>query len=251
MFCRNCGALLPDHARFCTSCGAEIPAAPQTAQPATPASRETASPLQETASIPQGIPGGRVGYSNHIHDPAFAKYIRNSNRWSVIFAVILAVIAVVGSFIAGESGFDGMENPEALLIGLGVGGMFLVIALFTVLWRKRSRTWDGVVVDKTVKKKSRHRNTGGDDADDYIEYYTEYAVVIRDERGKTHRIVHEDNATAYNYYQVGDRLRHHAGLNTYEKYDKSRDSVIFCNACGTLCDIHEDVCPRCKCPLLK
>jgi hypothetical protein len=241
MFCRNCGAILPDNARFCTSCGAEISAAPAAAQTAAPAA----------PSVPQGASGSLVGYSNRIHDPAFAKYVKNTNRWSVIFAVILAVVAVVGFFIAGESGVDGMENPEALFIGLGVGGMFLIIALFTILGRKRSRTWDGVVADKTVKKKTRNRNSGSDDDDYYVEYYTEYAVIIRDERGKTHRIVNEDNATVFNYYQVGDRVRHHAGLNSYEKYDKSRDSIIFCSACGTLCDIHQDVCSRCKCPLLK
>ncbi len=238
MFCKNCGASLPENARFCTSCGAEIPAAPAAAP-------EPASPIL------RGGAGGCIGYSSRIHDPGFAKYVKNTNRWSVIFAVILAVVAVVGFFIAGESGVDGMENPGALFIGLGVGGMFLLIALFTVLGRKRSRTWDGVVADKTVKEKSRQRNSGSDEDDSYVEYYTEYAVIIRDERGKAHRIVHEDDATVYNYYQVGDQVRHHAGLNSYEKYDKSRDSIIFCNACGTLCDIHADVCPRCKCPLLK
>ncbi len=61
----------------------------------------------------------------------------------------------------------------------------------------------------------------------------------------------EDDDTLYNYYRIGDRVRHHAGLNSYEKYDKTRDSIIFCAACATLCDIGDDVCYRCKCPLLK
>ncbi len=39
---------------------------------------------------------GRVGYSEKIHDPAFQKYLKNTNRWSSIFAGGLAVIAVVG-----------------------------------------------------------------------------------------------------------------------------------------------------------
>ena len=61
----------------------------------------------------------------------------------------------------------------------------------------------------------------------------------------------EDDRTVFDYFQVGDRVRHHAGLNSYEKYDKSHDSIIFCNACATLCQISDDVCWRCKCPLLK
>ena len=52
-------------------------------------------------------------------------------------------------------------------------------------------------------------------------------------------------------YHIGDRVRHLAKLNSYEKYDKTKDSIIFCIACGTLCDIADDTCCRCKCPLLK
>jgi len=61
----------------------------------------------------------------------------------------------------------------------------------------------------------------------------------------------QDNASFYNYYRIGERVRHHAGLNSYEKFDKSSETHLFCNACGTLCDINDDYCFRCKCPLLK
>ncbi len=43
----------------------------------------------------------------------------------------------------------------------------------------------------------------------------------------------------------------HAGLKSLEKYDKTGDKFIPCNACGTLCDISDEICFRCKCPLLK
>ncbi len=126
--------------------------------------------------------------------------------------------------------------------------MFLIIALFTIVGRKRSKTWDGVVVDKKIKKKQRRQ---GSQDDYYYVDYLEYAVTVQENGGKKHRMVAEDDDTVYNYYQIGDRLRHHAGLNSYEKYDKSQDSIIFCSACGTLCDIGDDSCFRCKCPLLK
>lgn len=189
-----------------------------------------------------------MGYSNKINDPAFAKYIKNSNRWSVIFSAILAAAAIIGFFIYGETSSE-MENPQALYIGLGIGSMFLIIALFQILGKKLSRTWDGSVIDKKIKKKQRRQSSGNNDY--YIHYYTEYAVTVREDGGKTHRMVAEDDDTVFNYYQIGDRVRHHAGLNSYEKYDKSGDSIIFCSACSTLCDIHDDVCFRCKCPLLK
>ena len=228
MYCKHCGTALPPGTRFCPSCGADAISAPDS------------HPFMS---------GGRIGYSERIHDPAFARYIKNTNRWSAIFSMILAVAAIIGFTIYGETGAE-MNNPQALFIGLGIGGMFLVIALFQILGRKRSKTWDGVVVDKTVKKKTRRYDTGNNDSN--IDYYTEYAVIVReDERGKKHRLVAEDSDSLYNYFNIGDRVRRHAGLNSYEKYDKSRDSIIFCNACATLCDINAETCYRCKCPLLK
>ncbi len=229
MFCKNCGVAIGEGFQFCSSCGAQA---------------------VEPTDVRSNLNDGYVGYSNRIHDPAFARYIKNNNRWSAIFSLILAVAAIVGFYIYGESSSE-MENPQALYIGLGIGGMFLIITVVQVLGRKRSKTWDGVVEDKTIKKKNRRQSTGSGDNDYYIHYYTEYAVIVREDRGKKHRMVAEDDDTVFNYYQVGDRVRHHAGLNSYEKYDKSRDSIIFCSACGTLCDIKDDACFRCKCPLLK
>ncbi len=183
----------------------------------------------------------RIGYSDMINDPSFAGFIKNNNRWSAVFSVILAFAAIVGFFLYGENSSE-MENPQALYIGLGIGGMFLVIALFQIIGRIRSKTWDGVVVDKTVKKKNRRQSSGSCDNDYYIHYYTEYAVIVRADDGRIHRLTAEDDDTIFNYYQTGDRVRHHAKLNSYEKFDKSKDSIIFCNACGTLCDISDNIC---------
>jgi len=231
MYCKHCGGALLKNARFCGSCGAQL------------------------GSDPDDRPnegGGRIGYSERIQDPAFARYLKSINRWSIIFSSVLPIAVVVGFYIYGEAGSE-IENPQSLYIGLGVGGMILVIALFTIIARKRSKTWDGVVIDKTVKQKmdTSYRNTDSGRYGSRPRFYTEYSVLIRDEHGKTHRITVRNDDTWYNYFEMGDRVRHHAGLNSYEKYDKSRDSVIFCVACQKLCDINGDLCPRCKCPLLK
>ena len=139
-----------------------------------------------------------------------------------------------------------MENPEALYIGLGIGSMFIIIALFQIVGRNKSTTWDGTVVDKKIKKKRRQ-----DKYDDSWKDYLEYQVILKADNGKKHDITAEDDDTVYNYYKIGDRIRHHKGLNSYEKQDKSGDTIIFCNACASLNDINEDFCFRCKCPLLK
>ena len=221
MYCVNCGTQITESASFCPACGGGINQASRGAPP----------------------PAVLRGFSPRISDPAFEKYIKNSNRWSAIVSIILAVAAVIGFYIAGEMGAEGMSNPGSLFVGLGIGGMFLVIALFQIRGRKRGGTWDGTVEDKTVKKKTRQ--------DEYsVEEYLEYSVIVRGDHGKRH-VIKTRSGDLYNYFTVGDRVRHHAGLNTLEKYDKTGDKFIPCNACGTLCDINEEACFRCKCPLLK
>lgn len=173
------------------------------------------------------------------------RYVKNSNRYSGIFAFVLAFAAVSGFYIYGETS-DEMENPESLFIGFTIGSMFLLIALFQIIGRNRSKTWDGTIVDKIVKQKRRHDKYQNRWID-----YLEYTVSIQAANGKMHFTSAEDDDTQYNYYQIGDKVRHHKGLNSYEKYDKSKDTIIFCNACASLNDINADFCFRCKCPLLK
>ena len=186
-----------------------------------------------------------LGFSQKINDPAFAKYVKDTNQWSGYFSLGLAFFAVLGFYIYGQTSSE-MENPEALYIGLGIGSMFMLIALFQIVGRNKSTTWDGTVVDKKIKKKSKL-----DKYEDSWKDHLIYQVVIKADNGKKHDITAEDDDTVYNYYKIGDRIRHHKGLNSYEKHDKTGDTIIFCNACASLNDITNDFCFRCKCPLLK
>lgn len=225
MHCPNCGVETSKTASYCAACGNKL----------VNESRDTSSPAPQP------------GFSSRINDPAFARYVKNANRWSGIFSTVLAAVAVIGFYIAGEVGTE-MDNPESLYIGLGIGGMFLAIAFFQIMGRRRSKTWDGTVKDKKIKEKTRRVQYGDDIS---YEDYLEYSVIVVSDSGKKHVIRHENSDVCYNYYKIGDRVRHHGGLNSYEKYDKTGDLIIFCNACGTLCDINDDYCSRCKCPLLK
>jgi hypothetical protein len=242
MYCHNCGAPLIEQAKFCTVCGTVTQVASQAAAQAA-AHRPAAVPYPQTAMMTGGI-----GYSNRINDPAFARYIKQSNRFAAGLMMLLALAAVVGFYIYGETD-SGLGNPQALLIGLALGGLFALTAMIQMFRHKKSTTWDGKVVDKQVANK-RRRERVNSDADYQYVTYTEYTLVIEDQRGKKHRLINENNSTAYDYFQVGDQVRHHAGLNTYEKYDKSRDRTIPCNACGTLNFVENENCSRCKCPLL-
>lgn len=227
MLCPHCGVDSDKNVRFCVNCGGAMP---------------------EAAKKENSVNKKLIGFSPLIKDPAFARYIKNTKRWSYIFASILALAAVVGFYIYGETSTE-MDNPEALYIGLGIGGMFLAIALFQSIGRNRSTAWDGVVADKQIHQKRRKRKT--DDNGSYWEQYVLFTVIIKRDDGKTHTLSAEDDDTVFNYYQVGDKVRHHGGLNSIEKYDKSKDKIIFCNACAYLNDIKDDYCVKCRCPLLK
>lgn len=74
MVCQNCGMALAPGANFCAACGSAQDQAPQT----TPA------------------PAGLRGFSPKISDPAFAAYIKKSNKFAAVFSVILAAAAIIG-----------------------------------------------------------------------------------------------------------------------------------------------------------
>ncbi|MCG6187309.1 hypothetical protein [Maribellus maritimus] len=186
-----------------------------------------------------------MAYSPKIQDQAFNKYKENTKKWRFLFSLIIAALAIVGFYIYGETSNE-MDNPEALQIGLGIGLMFLVIGFFSGKSKKYNKTWDGVVIDKKEKKTKKDIGYPGVKAERYV-----YTVLIKTENGLIREIRDEDDDTVFNYYKIGDKVRHHGGLNSYEKFDKSGDDIVFCNACAFLHDIKEDICRNCGCPLLK
>lgn len=224
MHCNNCGAALPGNVRFCTSCGADQGGDVQTGQ---------------TGGTPS-----LVGYSDKIYDPRIAATLKKMNKSGMVFTLVLAVVAVIGFSVAGALEAGGFELPSAFFIGLALGGLLVVIALFQRVRGKKDSTWDGVVVDKTYKEASYSARQTGD-------YQTRYSVHIRRDDGSIKKLGCTEEL--FHYYQIGDYVRHHAGTleHVLEKYDKSRDSDIYCIVCSTKNNIHNDICRRCKSPLLK
>lgn len=176
-----------------------------------------------------------MAYSSKIKDPKFDRYLKNTRNYRYQFAFGLAVIAVIGFFLYGEFS-DEMDNPEALYIGLVIGGMFLLIGLYSVFSLQPKLDWDGEVAEKEILEKDGK---------------SIFLVYIEDSRGMRHELRAENDATVYDYYHLGEKVRYHGKLKTFEKFDKSKDDIIFCNACSFLHEISEDTCRNCGCPLLK
>lgn len=222
MFCQNCGTKLNEGVSFCVTCGTAVASQPEEQQSA----------------------AGLTGFSSKINDPAFGSYKKKSAAWAFIFSGILAVIAIIGFPIYGNMSGE-IDWPGSLFYGLGIGGMFVVIALLQTVKRGLDKTWDGVVTHKdsyTLKERNRNGQT---------HYHTIYILKIKKDFGGTKKHKWRDIPGVYDYYTVGDKVRHHKGFSYYEKQDKSGDSQIMCAACMSFQTIDKDVCPRCKCPLLK
>ena len=230
MFCRYCGFPLDDEDGYCPRCGAEIPG--------------KAGKTEERV-IGFYHPSINLGYSPRISDPSYARYLRDAKNWSFLFAGILAVAAAV-VFPIYLIKTDAMQMPYALYAGLGLGGMFLAIATGQYMLRKLDKTWDGTVTDKSERRVRRYNRSTR-----RWETYMEYRFTVQRDGGKLYRHVFRNNPYIYDYYNKGDRVRHHGGFSYYEKYDKTRDAQIFCIACQTFNDIANDRCARCGCALLK
>ena len=227
MYCTTCGNKFIDDPAFCNQCGA----------PTGKTSNQTiVQPRQSTSVL--------IGYSSKINDPTFNKYSKKSTTWSFLFAGILAVIAIIAFPIYGNASGD-IDWPVSLFYGMGIGGMFLLIALLQTLKKRLDKTWDGEVIYKDAyRQKTRYR-------DGHVQYNNIYILKIKKDTGGTKKHKWRNIPGPYHYYNIGDKIRHHKGFYYYEKYDKSKDNQIMCAACLSFHDISENVCNRCKCPLLK
>lgn len=159
---------------------------------------------------------------------------------------ILVFVPLIGFPIAGLL-IDEMPFGESLVIGVGIAIVMLIVNLLA-LRRTKQPMWEGVVVNQYSKEKSEHR--GGED--DNYRTYTEYNTVINTDAGKKKTIVEKGSGRhMYDYLSVGDRVRFHPKFGTYEKYDKSKDRIIYCNVCSMMNPIQNDRCKRCNNLLFK
>jgi ribosomal protein L40E len=265
MFCYNCGNKLPKGVAFCSGCGVKIQASTPNICTACGANLledaefciscgkavnlRTPEPMevsQATSSAPPQEGTGLIGFSNRCNSPEILAAAQKNKNSSIGCMGILVFLPLIGFPVAGLL-MDDFPFGESLVIGVGIALVMLVVNLFA-LRKTKQPMWDGVVVNKYSKEKSEHR--GGED--DNWRTYTEYNTIINTDTGKKKTIVEKDsNRHMYDYLDVGDKVRFHPKFGTYEKYDKSKDRIIYCNVCTMMNPIKNDRCQRCNNLLFK
>ena len=234
--CKACGAELPEGAEFCIGCGTAV-------NPATPEPME--SHHVATPAPPQSGTG-LVGFSDRCNSPEILAAAQKNKKSSIGCMWILVFVPFIGFPVAGLL-MDDFPFGESLVIGVGVALVMLIINLLA-LRRTKQPMWEGVVVNKYSKKKSEHR--GGED--DNYRTYTEYTTIINTDAGKKKTVVEKDSGRhMYDYLSVGDRVRFHPMFGTYEKYDKTKDLIIYSNVCSMMNHNQNDLCERCNNLLFK
>jgi len=227
MFCYNCGNKLPEGALFCANCGTQV-------------GQDQANSVAQPRGDQQ--PRNLVGFSELYNHPEILEAARSNRKSSILFMWILVIVPLIGFPIAGLL-MDDFPFGESLVIGTGIALVMLIINLLA-LRRAKKPMWEWVVTNKFTKEKYEHK-------DDSSSTYTEYTVAITTDTGKKKTIVARRNREMYDYLSVGDRVRYHPKFGTYEKYDKSKDHIIYCNVCSMMNQIQNDRCKRCNNLLFK
>jgi hypothetical protein len=237
--CDTCGATIPKDAVFCINCGAAVNSGE------TGSAKYVAPTPQESHAVQRA---GLVGFSDRYNSPEILEAAKKNRKSSIGCMWILVFVPLIGFPITGLL-MDDFPFGESVVIGVGIALVMLIVNLFG-LRRAKQPMWEGVVTNKFSKERHHHNRTN-DESDTYSTY-TEYTTVIRTDTGKKKKLIERDSQRdMYDYLAVGDRVRYHPAFDTYEKYDKSKDRIIYCNVCRMMNPIQNDHCKRCNNLLFK
>jgi uncharacterized membrane protein/ribosomal protein L40E len=152
-----------------------------------------------------------------------------------------------------------ISTPSAAVASAAAAGAaFYMTKLYLIF----DRTWDGEVIAK--EKQYTYSKTLGmmirnpskklpRDKQGNVIPFVKSILTVRRSDGKIIKYtdVDDDESKTVCYYRIGDRVRHHAGLELYEKEDKTQDRRILCLRCLSLEPKENAKCRSCGFPLLK
>ncbi len=156
--------------------------------------------------------------------------------------------ACKSSFVIILSGF-------ALIIALGFPSLRIITLLsilllfagshiFTSKAKEAKEYWDGVVINKKIETKIEYKKKGYEERKIYM-------IEVKKDNGKLIKFKFNEREDIYNYYKIGDIIRHHKGFDLFERYNKNRSNYILCLACLKMNSKNREYCKQCDCKLFK
>lgn len=212
--------------------------------------QESFDSVQQKDENLKQFPKERKGFADLLQYPELTQFLKKSRKIGK-FAVLIMSVAPLTGFLLYASITGNMDINEAIMVGTIVSTIFMFFSIsFAIKEKSRQGTWTGSIIDlkrekiyEKVKQYNEVRN---------VRVEHNIMTIRREDRSKT--VVHDFGGSEdiFNYYKVGDRVRHIDGAFHLEKYDKTGDEEVICVMCGGLYDIdHDAKCSFCKLPLLK
>ena len=186
-----------------------------------------------------------IGYSSKINDIKFTNKQERDSR-SLIISAFAAPLILIAAFQIAAFFYTEFSRLAWLIIGVIIGIVVMIVLLVQSVKRKRTPDFEGELVKKRVQRKS-----SGDPSTGMSETYYFHSLIFRGTDGKTHKYskkyaAKKPPANSWaEYLQTGDKVRYHAKQDYFEKYDKSRDSLLPCAECHNFFAITLDNCPHC------
>lgn len=190
------------------------------------------------------------GYSQISQGEEFTSKAKSNLKLTLIIVPIVLIIVLSIAFFL-------IKDKEAFIpIAIMASVIILLVLVYVSIKARADRTFEGVLEEKKIKgfKNKRKYNflknsvENGNEIPYY--YITPVGVFyIRTADGKTRKV--DVSSSNYDYYQVGDKVRHIKGFYGLEPYKKSGRDLLPCINCSRFTPVEEDRCQYCKLPLLK
>lgn len=245
MYCINCGAKLNDNDSFCDQCGTAV-----VRKVSTPLPPSNAVVPPSNAAIPPtnavGYSHGYDGYSQRVDSDEVKAYLAMQRRWANICLCIVVILPLV--IISIYASYTGkMTIPEALGYGVVLSLIMFCFGIYPTIKRKMQKPYVGTVIDMREKIRVVSDEDGGCDRI-RITYY----IVTRDTYGKKHTHKSTGYEGMYKFLRIGDEIRFLPQFPVpFEKKKTPNDKLTCCVFCQSIVSLDDDICPRCKGPVLR
>ena len=187
----------------------------------------------------KALGAGGVGWSTKTRHPSLKRYTKNYFLAVLVWMIGLSIVVPSIMLAIGDISLD---KEGKLVIGVIICVFwFSGLTFYFVNFSRSKKDWEGEIVSKDIIEKP--------DSD----RYNDYTLVIRDNKGRIKNFTQKGSRIYFDNFEIGDYIRYHGNrhIDSLEKYDKSKDTILICSSCKAICDIRNNFCERCGTVLIK